>query len=66
MTLLCRDTSLFLRPELAVYGSYSDETGYIVNMNLDLIKKKYSFGKVKGYMTTEAKYLFSICFLAGL
>ena len=35
-------------------------------MNLDLIKKKYSFGKVKGYMTTEAKYLFSICFLAGL
>ena len=66
MILLCRETSLFLRPELAVYGSHSDETGYIVNMNLDLIKKKYSFGKVIGYMTPEAKYLFSICFLTGL
>lgn len=49
MTLLCRDTSLFLRTELAVYGSYSDETGYIVNMNLDLIKKKYiPLAKLKG------------------
>ena len=48
MTLLCRDTSLFLRPELAVYGSYSDETGYIVNMNLDLIKKNIPLAKLKG------------------